>query len=1270
MQLAFGLGGSLVGSMFGMPQMGFMAGSLLYTLFGSKKSKSDNRMGDLRVSSSTYGVGIPHVWGTMRVSGNLIWAPDIKERKKKKKKKFGGKGGIGGKATGEYEYFADFAYAICKGPAQEIVRIWADGDLIYDRYNKGQYYAPGTKPRPMNKEEFKKKMKRKSDPRMYPRTYLGTEDQVPDTYMATILNGGQTALWGITLPDVLLPHYSWNGALAPEYAEVNNCPAYRGVVYLAWTDMPLEDFGNRVPNISVEVTMSKDSEWEVIPMKWLPPEQRPAKGQESGGFGVYVDYLRRRLVTRNAYGASGYKKDLGFHVWDITTMEELFHKLDNDIRRTAPGVAGDVFGTYGMGPMVGMGLDGAPIVSHGITFNSAPIGLIDPETWYLKHTFGYANNGLSNTPNSVVYTSSAKAHTNTIQQADDGIGVGSGSYMLFLESIFNDIYVLNEQLEPIWGSGAKHPRGAGGMARSYDMPESGHMTMYYAGTSSLGADATISALSTPHLLSWQQNFNDDGPFIRYQNVVYTFTKSQFGDAQYLEIINMVPDMATGQLAVIIHTHSNTYDGQWLAVLKPKRLVMGDLGFDLVFLRKVNYFTNTKLEAELVAGEFAWLTGNGFFNMACVFNFHTLTYREIPAPVGKMIMPRGKQFYISAIDAILMWGEDVTPDKVNTLDGHSFNWYLVYYDKLKQTGVPLSEIVADLCELAGIPRNQIDVTDLAARTVSGYLLENPVSARSAIEELSKAYQFDGVESDNILKFKFRGKDPIVTINQDDLALVDEEKHDYYKENRTQEVELPMRLVINYNEVNKDYANNTQFWKRVEGPRPTMQSRQQEDFTIHAAMGPDEAKQTAQRILNAAWYERVGHQWKLPWNFLIYDPTDVIKFVTNDGLVFEERMLKMDIGADYSIACESISQDPAMYVSTLKGTLSDYQPPDDSLALPDPAKALVLDVPLLSDADIGGGTGSRYYLGSGAVTPFYSGANLALSTNGGADWNFIPDASVDVQTVYGAVARAVPPPPGGLFVTDLFTEIEVAVPFSYADWAPHNITDDELLEGVLNAVLIGDEIIQFRDVQVYPDKVILSHLLRGRRGTEWACHTHRPFETAVFLDDTIVRSTLPLDYIGRPLHFKAVGKGMSITTSPTTNATLHGRDLMPYAPRPFARQDKPNGDVILSWSRRTRTGGGWKDAIGTVPLNEEAELYNLYLLNAPFNPNVPFDPTNPSHYTRKFEGLITPQVTYTQAMQLTDGYDAKIGPLHAVVFQVSASVGAGFPGWGTTWRYKVA
>jgi hypothetical protein len=189
--------------------IGAAAGALLGGfLFGSSGPKIEGpRLGDLEVSSSTYGGVIPLGFGVQKVAGAMIWATDIDEDKNTRKEGGGLFGG--GQKIVEYRYFANFAVAFGEGPAGGVLRIWAGDRLIADLRAGAGAYA--------------------NHPKHRFRIYLGTEDQEPDRLIRQHVENSD------------------------DFDGENATPAFRGLVYIVFEDLPLDEFGNRIPPITAEI---------------------------------------------------------------------------------------------------------------------------------------------------------------------------------------------------------------------------------------------------------------------------------------------------------------------------------------------------------------------------------------------------------------------------------------------------------------------------------------------------------------------------------------------------------------------------------------------------------------------------------------------------------------------------------------------------------------------------------------------------------------------------------------------------------------------------------------------------------------------------------------------------------------------------------------------------------------------------------------------------------------------------------------------------------
>ena len=186
-----GLSGAVIGQAAG-SILGTILDSRIAASFAPNQSSEGTRLDSLRVTSSTEGAVIPNVYGRMKLGGNIFWATEFLEKASTTTQGGSGKGGGGGKVTTTtYAYSCSFAVGLCEGPISGIGRIWADGK---------PFDLPGA----------------------VWRIHTGSEAQLPDPFIAAKMGAG-------------------------------NAPAYRGMAYVVFEELPLEKFGNRLPQLSFEV---------------------------------------------------------------------------------------------------------------------------------------------------------------------------------------------------------------------------------------------------------------------------------------------------------------------------------------------------------------------------------------------------------------------------------------------------------------------------------------------------------------------------------------------------------------------------------------------------------------------------------------------------------------------------------------------------------------------------------------------------------------------------------------------------------------------------------------------------------------------------------------------------------------------------------------------------------------------------------------------------------------------------------------------------------
>ncbi|RZO68583.1 MAG: hypothetical protein EVA70_01435 [Parvularculaceae bacterium] len=184
--------GSIIARTVATTAAAFAANAASNLILGPRRRSVEGpRIDSFSVQTSTEGAGILKVYGRARVAGQVIWMSRFKETIVESTQTSGGKGGRPAVRTEvtEYEYSVSFAVGLCEGVIDRIGRVWADGRAI----DLSKYNA---------------------------RLYHGTEEQTPDDLISSI---------------------------------EGMAPAYRGLAYIVFEDLPIAAFGNRIPQLSFEI---------------------------------------------------------------------------------------------------------------------------------------------------------------------------------------------------------------------------------------------------------------------------------------------------------------------------------------------------------------------------------------------------------------------------------------------------------------------------------------------------------------------------------------------------------------------------------------------------------------------------------------------------------------------------------------------------------------------------------------------------------------------------------------------------------------------------------------------------------------------------------------------------------------------------------------------------------------------------------------------------------------------------------------------------------
>lgn len=1128
-QLAIGIGGGILGSFVGMPQLGFMAGSLVGGMLFPNGTAGGPKLTDLHVTASTYGVAIPKGYGTKRDSGNLIWSTDLQPHEQ------GGKGGLLGSPT--YTYTVTAGFALCSGPIVDVIRVWADGKIIFDKTGQSTQdevnfnLNGGGQQKGQQFYQFSYRL------------YKGTEEQLPDPALEAFV-GTESAL------------------------------AHRGTAVIVLDNFPLQAFGERIPNLEFETVYSSPSGIQAFIARNFDIEVDGSPAT-SNGDRAFMDLNRGRAYFITTIPA-------GLAYCDRVTGDTIFGASDTEIFTGFPaweGLATD--------SQVTLGYDGNLYMGSGTT-NSDPIFRVDGDALICTGQFGTANSSVVNQASGFCWTT---------QMVPLQV---YGSNLLACVSIFNEVGVFNTDTMSVTSPG-----------KPFSIPNTDHEVY-------IGPGPTGNNLTTSSVFKIGTSVSTSDPLN-----IYRIDVAIDGSVTQTQIGQLTPAQVNASWSNITAVSGLAYDGGdgnfifGVATTDTVPVGVGSqyiikysaTGGDVLWAAPVNHIPNQGEDdneqgdfsrAAIVDGEYAFIgneaasfNGAGDHSPSGFVGLYTIqTFDGAYTRADWPITFAQAQTYDGTTGAVLYYGTLQATYSTN-------QWLMIYTDRAAAAAVPLGDVVTDICGQVGLTPADIDVTDLDGINVEGYVLNRQVSAKSALDPLTTAFTFDGVESDNVFKFIERGHDSIGMIAATDLAVIDTKLNSLSKETRIQEVDLPSVVHISYLDSTRDYQQSTQYSKRSAVPVPTMRSKNYQTVNLELVSDPDFMRQLADKLLYTAWAERTSYEVKLPWEYLIYDPTDILTLQLSDDSENIVRLVSTDVGGNLQTEVRAVSESAATYSSDSLGNPGGNF--TSNISVVDTTTVFtLLDMPLARDLDDTGETSTIIYYSGAGYSSKWSGMEVYKSADGSA---YADEHGVTKGSTWGVVISP-PADTSHPFRTDRTNTIIIRPMFGEFS----SITYLQLCNGANGCALVNTstgvvEIVQFQTATVNTDgSVTLSTLLRGRRGSEDFTGGHVAGERVFMLSDSngqvgtgISNVPMALSDTGVLRFFKGVPLGTPIAGTAPVLETDTGKALAPYAPT-HIQVVTSGSDLALTWRRRTRVAGQLRDGTGTVPLSELDEHYQVDVYDA--------------------------------------------------------------------------
>jgi len=532
--------------------------------------------------------------------------------------------------------------------------------------------------------------------------------------------------------------------------------------------------------------------------------------------------------------------------------------------------------------------------------------------------------------------------------------------------------------------------------------------------------------------------------------------------------------------------------------------------------------------------------------------------------------------------------------------------------------PLSDIVAEICELHGI--TSYDVSQLYG-SVRGYAHASVDSGRAALQPLMLAYGFDAVERNGTLVFRSRDGRLDQTWDQDRLVY-DPDGAGGISATRLPEAETAGRVRIGYLEADGSYEQRVAEAALSDDPLLTVS---QSDLTL--VLQQSEARHLSERWLAEARVARDMIQASLPPSAL---PVQLGEVIAIEG----------DVKGRYRV--DRIEEAGARQVEAVRVEPGVYEPAPyendgssvELFAAPVPVFPLFMDLPILTGQEVPHAphlaVTASPWPGSAAVYSASSDEGYGLNT------------MIEQPATIAVTQTQLPRTPSALW--DDVSVLRVQV---YGGQLA-SATKSAVLNGA-NAIAIGTgasddwEIAQFTTATlVAPDTYELSGFLRGQLGTDSVGPQVWPEGSyAVLLNSAVEQISLDMSQRGLERHYR-VGPSTLGYDDPSYDHSVHafyGVGLRPLSPVHLRQLGGLGEAIAFTWIRRSRIDAdSWENV--TVPLGEEYEAYRVRVMSG-------------ANVVREVE-VSSPHWTYSLADQTTDG--AVLG-FRLEVAQISERYGPG-------------
>ncbi|TKT81237.1 glycoside hydrolase/phage tail family protein [Aquamicrobium sp. LC103] len=577
-----------------------------------------------------------------------------------------------------------------------------------------------------------------------------------------------------------------------------------------------------------------------------------------------------------------------------------------------------------------------------------------------------------------------------------------------------------------------------------------------------------------------------------------------------------------------------------------------------------------------------------------------------------------------VSRFYLWAWDARPFPAFPIQGQLWkdgsNWQSGHWLNGRISGFSAGELINAILHDHDLPAAE---TTSVEGSVHGYLVEEPTTARAALEPLAELFRIAAREENGSLCFSMEGRSSAGPVEVTEFVI--DENRAAVTRTRAPEDSVPGECELTFRDPFKDYQVSAS--RTVRSGAGSGAARA---LSFPGVLEAGEAESLLTDWLERKWVSRETISFSLPPTVLEVTPGAVVRIgdEPNEYLVEE-----VEDGLTRTVAARRIvRRAPAPWRATLSSSSG------APVLIPGAPHALMLDLPMGPSA---GPPEDQFRIAAHAL-PWRSQAVYSSPEATG----FEAKATMQSRATIGMLVEAAPRGVEGRL--DKLNSIIVEL----LDGELASVSRLQLLNGANAAALRADsgewEVLQFgRAEEIGPSSWRLSTLLRGQLGTGDAMKAGfsigAPF---VLLDSAVEKAGLSPAQAGLLLNWRVGPAGYDFDGAHFAEVRATGgmRARLPLSPVHIRSKPTAVGDLHFSWTRRGRIDAdSWMAE--EIPLGEDFERYRIEI-------GVPGG--TPLRNVETAE----PRWLYGAAL-IDQDFGERPARMEITIRQISTAVGAGLP-----------